>query len=181
MWAYKKMDLKYWKYGQNTGAHWVIGDKGSGHFLINKPNYDSGRQLLIRHDSKLFHKMAGNKQHHGAASANWRHHGKTNDNIQLGSWFIGQRDGNHFVISKGSTCQFLVRHDHMLWYTQKHGAASAGWRHTGPSANVLQFGDWLVGEKDANHFVISHIPSGTCTFLIRHDSRVFYTSDAGIA
>jgi hypothetical protein len=160
--------------------HWYIGDRGRGHFDINNVHHHHHYtpQLLIRRDSRFF------RRHRvGRAPNGWRHHGQTSHNIRLGNWFIGARDHHHFVISKITTgiCQFLVRHDSIVFAGHKHGRAGNNWRHTGKSHHVLEFGQWLVGPKDDNHFAITHKPTGTCTTLIRHDGYIFFSHEHGTA
>lgn len=160
------------------GSHWVLGDMGTGHFVVNKVSGGSRPQMLIRQDSYMFRSHKS-----GRAPNEWRHAGQTAGNMRLGNWFIGEKDSGHFVISQINTaiCQFLMREDSRAFYDPKAGRAPNEWRHAGASSNVLAVGDWLVGPKDDGHFVISHRPSSTCTFLIRNDGYVFYTGDHGKA
>merc|ERR1712070_144271 len=159
---------------------WYIGDRGHGHFVINQPHHHHHYlpQMLIRRDSRVYRRHRVHRPSNG-----WRHHGQTSYNIRLGNWYIGQRDGHHFVISKITTslCQFLVRYDSILFFHPKHGRAGNNWRHHSRSDHVLEFGQWLVGPRDDNHFGITHKPTGPCTFLIRHDGVVYYSHDSGKA
>ena len=36
---------------------------------------------------------------------------------------------------------------------QNYGQSGPEWAHTAPSKDVIQLGEWLLGPKDANHFV----------------------------
>jgi len=162
-------------------GNWIIGDKGEGHFVINSPNRDPLPQLLIRQDSMLFRAARW-----GLAPATWGWNSPNTDSVRLGEWIMGEKgekEGfNHFVIAKRNSgiCQFLVRSDSMI-FVLRTGKAPDTWRHHGPSATVLQFGDWLVGPRDNNHFVISHTRTHITQFLIRHDGLSFFDHEWGIA
>ena len=158
-------------------GNWIIGDKGGGHFVINSPNRDPLPQLLIRQDSMLFRAAQS-----GLAPATWGWNSPNTDSVRLGEWIMGEKANGHFVIAKRNSgiCQFLVRSDSMI-FVHRTGKAPSTWRHHGPSATVLQFGDWLVGPRDNNHFVISHTRTHITQFLIRHDGLSFFDHESGIA
>lgn len=166
-----------WCTAKNENCKWRLGDKGHGHFVINSLSMLEP-QFLLRSDSLVFHGGIVWPR----ANPSWQHHlsdVNTKKNIKLGNWIMGAKDHDHFVISDTDTtiCQFLIRNDGHMFWGPKAGEAPHNWRHTAKSSTVLELGEWLVGPKDSNHFVISHKPSGRCTFLIRSDGHVFYNSD----
>lgn len=161
------------KYG-----NWIMGDKGDGHFVINSPNKDPLPQLLIRVDSMLFRAARD-----GLAPATYGWNRPNKDSVQLGEWIMGERTNGQFVIAKRNSgiCQFLLRSDSMIFTAHYGSKADSAWRHHGPSATVLQFGDWLVGPKDQYHFVISDTRSHITQFMIRHDGMSFFDYEDGKA
>jgi len=173
-----------------TGARmgkWLIGDKGHGHFVINDYSHNPMPQFLLRQDGEIFRKTRHNQG--GPASFKFPSALQAKS-IRLGAWTMGERHTGHFVISTGAgraEPQFLLRNDAEMWFGPKrpgnvpYGTQTAprSWAHTAPSANVLQMGDWLVGPKDDNHFVISYSRDHSkCAFLITSTGEAYFNRDS---
>eukprot|EP00045_Choanoeca_perplexa_P017287 m.248230 g.248230 ORF g.248230 m.248230 type:complete len:1914 (+) comp17499_c0_seq1:194-5935(+) len=106
--------------------------------------------------------------------------------ILSGSWAYGPYNDNAFVFNAGSrtTPSMVIASTGKVIFRQQNGRAPASFKHTGPSADVIQLGDFLIGMKDADHFVINTIgleASVRPQFLSRWDGPIWAQGISGAA
>ena len=157
-----------------------------GNFLVGSRNDDSltfmhplGPAALITASSVFAY-----AERTGAAPASYVHKAASANVVQLGQWFFGARDGNHFVINKvnATVPQLLIRNDGIVFVRKvaTGGQANTDWPLLeSETAKYIRIGNWLIGAKDNNHFVINRVGATRPQFLLRSDGQIFRSSEDG--
>jgi hypothetical protein len=154
---------------------WAYGAYNDNAFVFNAGDRTTPSMVISATGKSIFRGL------NGRAPASFTHTATSANVIELGNFYIGMNDNDHFVINtKGLAAdprpQFLVRQDGFVWAGGITGMAPAEWVLNGTEgAQVMRLGNWFIGEKKDSHFVINRVGASLPQFLLRGSDGVIFT------
>ena len=155
---------------------WTLGTRNAYSFIMN-PKGAVRPAAVVTSDYRFISGAYAN----AAASGNLCHTAASASVLRLGDFFFGPKSDTYFVINQvGASVPQLVISSGGTFYLSGgdfNNPAPASWALTTSDADVIRIGDWLVGQKSANHFVINRIGASLPQFLLRQDGHIWIGSN----
>eukprot|EP00911_Craspedida_sp_UC1_P001124 UC1_evm1s846 len=142
------------------GTHWTLGANNDAQLLVAQRRA-SKASLVVHSDG-----MVAYKQMVPRAPPGWKISAANYDSekhVRLGKWYIGFRDGGHFVactqaLAEKDLPELLIRNDGNIFTggrSSTRSAAPATWSLKRGDTNVVRIGTaWLMGINKQGHFVL---------------------------
>lgn len=159
-----------WSFGKDSFGSWVLGQKNDT--FVFQPLVAERPAMVLSPDKPSLIGHWSNP-----APSDWTHKGSSTRVLQLGQWFIGPKDKDHFVINTPPTTgmlpQLLLRQDGGVFRQGPTLPLPGSWTFTANSHTVT-VGSYQVGPTDTDDnaaFVVSR--SGKPMLWLTTDAKLY--------
>jgi hypothetical protein len=164
-----------------SSGSWAFGAYNKDVFAFNAGG-STTPAMIIASDGRLVVRKRS-----GAAAPALKHTNTSANVIRLGSYYIGMKDDDHFVINRVDTAahvapQLVISKDGELFTpATRFSLGSAPWviqGNEGP-ANIIRVGDWYMGEALPGDFTISKAGASRPGFLLNLNGETWSGQQVG--